>query len=1136
MSQRQEHFVIEIAKRTESHYDTRTEKRHPEDKGERNTNITHLLKRNDWTRTEQGRANSEIMQLHKMAANLNSDGVEFMIPMIPEIRRQLRARPPSHPQRAFLLASLANALMIKYGRSSSPHDIEESIKLFHEALQLFSPSHPYRSDCLGNLALALRYRYKRTGLQNDLEEGIQILMKDLELYPRGHPVRGLCLNNLALSLFDRYEQSGSKDDLERMVELHEEALMAHPPGHPIRSTSLNNLANVVGLRYDRSGAEDDLTRVIDLHSQALELCTFGHPDRSDSLNNLAISLMRHYERSGSDDDLQKIMKLLEESLTLRPPGHHRRSSSLDNLATAHKRRYDRFGSEDDLEKMILLYTEALALRPLGNPERVKTLNNLAFALNSRYDRFEAEEDIQKSIDLHSQALELSPPGHPHRSLSLNNLALALRSRYKRSGSKEDLEDQIKLHMQALELRPLGNPFRCASLDNLALVLRCRYNVNGEEDDLRKAIQLHRQALLLRPSGHVHRARSLTNLGIALMVLFDCHGLKCDLEESIRLLKESRVLYSPGHLDHVRVTADLANALWTWHERISPSNADEVFKLLREASEDVISPLQHTLECVRLWVQWASKIDHESLSDAYNRFIQFLRRYLTIGPTIKHQFEALVREADMLSFPMDAAAHAIEKGNFERAVELLDAGRSLLWSEMRRFRFREPMMHLDKLDEGLSKRFTLICSELREISTAEATYDALAKDGDVPDTDSFASISYDRLLPRKRKLLGDYEQVLDLIRKKPGMEHFLQDLPFEKLREAGKEGPVIIVSCSRKGCHAIIVFFDRSPSVVPLGDDFLEKASKTCNEYITARVTSQKSQDFNFDFALRPILQQLWDSVVSKVDGELKAAGVPKESRIWWCPTSFLSLLPLHGAGYGCTWLIDSYISSYTSSLKALIDSRQPSDPTMDESRSKAMPTILVVAQTESAGLLAAGPELGVMRNLGNLGPVLEFLDEEEATRDSVLERLLSHKWVHFICHGTTDLNPFDSKLHLFGGDSLSFSDIIKADLPDAQFAFLAACCTSEQPLSSLWDETLHLAGAMQSSGFRSVIGTMWEMVDGDGPRVAKQFYEEMLRVEEGSGAEQRYTRAARSLWKVTKRMRRKRVPLNRWVNFVHIGA
>jgi len=67
-----------------------------------------------------------------------------------------------------------------------------------------------------------------------------------------------------------------------------------------------------------------------------------------------------------------------------------------------------------------------------------------------------------------------------------------------------------------------------------------------------------------------------------------------------------------------------------------------------------------------------------------------------------------------------------------------------------------------------------------------------------------------------------------------------------------------------------------------------------------------------------------------------------------------------------------------------------------------------------------------------------------------------------------------------------------------------------------------------------VIGTMWEMADDDGPDLAKEFYTAMF---EDGAPDVGYKRAARALNRATKKLRKKDgMTLERWVNFIHIGA
>ncbi|EJD07096.1 uncharacterized protein FOMMEDRAFT_152454 [Fomitiporia mediterranea MF3/22] len=131
----------------------------------------------------------------------------------------------------------------------------------------------------------------------------------------------------------------------------------------------------------------------------------------------------------------------------------------------------------------------------------------------------------------------------------------------------------------------------------------------------------------------------------------------------------------------------------------------------------------------------------------------------------------------------------------------------------------------------------------------------------------------------------------------------------------------------------------------------------------------------------------------------------------------------------------------------------------------------------------------------------------KAPHNAVLEALRKSTWVQFVCHGLLQSKPFDSSFKV-SDRQLTLLDIVQANLPNAEFAYLSACHTAEQPYDGAHDEVLHLAAAMQFSGFRSVIGSMWELLDVDGPFFARTVYEYMCDCDEG---EARYKRAAAGL-------------------------
>ena len=160
---------------------------------------------------------------------------------------------------------------------------------------------------------------------------------------------------------------------------------------------------------------------------------------------------------------------------------------------------------------------------------------------------------------------------------------------------------------------------------------------------------------------------------------------------------------------------------------------------------------------------------------------------------------------------------------------------------------------------------------------------------------------------------------------------------------------------------------------------------------------------------------------------------------------------------------------------------------------------------------------------------------EAATPENVIARLSMHPWVHFASHGVLKLGrPFESSFLLQHQTHLTLLRIAKSHLPAAELAFLAACHTAELTEDGTPDEVLHLTAAMQFSGFRSVIGTMWVMVDEDGQDLSKHLYSKMFSASVQSTS---YEMLARALRHATQKLRTtKRISLERWVNFVHYGA
>jgi CHAT domain-containing protein len=118
-------------------------------------------------------------------------------------------------------------------------------------------------------------------------------------------------------------------------------------------------------------------------------------------------------------------------------------------------------------------------------------------------------------------------------------------------------------------------------------------------------------------------------------------------------------------------------------------------------------------------------------------------------------------------------------------------------------------------------------------------------------------------------------------------------------------------------------------------------------------------------------------------------------------------------------------------------------------------------------------------------------------------------------------------------EPLTLLDIMNRDIPHAEFAFLSACHTAvgdqEMP-----DEVVHLAAGLQFSGFKSVVGTLWEVNDGVARHVVEAFYTNMFKNSKDDGVMD-CTKAAWALNRATRSVKTK-VPLEQRMVFIHIGV
>jgi len=424
-------------------------------------------------------------------------------------------------------------------------------------------------------------------------------------------------------------------------------------------------------------------------------------------------------------------------------------------------------------------------------------------------------------------------------------------------------------------------------------------------------------------------------------------------------------------------------------------------------------------------------------------------------------------------------------------------------------FRHPLNKLREIDGDLGDEFDRVSRELEGHAMSF-------------DIEPLPPGFYDRQT-QKHRILSERRDEGRI----EGFADFLQAVPFKVIQSAAAEGPVIIVNISSYRSDAIILRSSGPPVLVCLSD-----ASPEALRELSEDLSSALHRDHDARKEMPPVLQQLWGFVVSPVVDQLAAMGVAENSRIWWCPTGQLCTLPLHAAGpYRSQQknLPDIYISSYTPTLSSLIRARSEVVPRLTS------PKLLAMGQPNDNFEWKLPEVREELRRIQSLGNSVDIMLGEQANRATLLPCLQQFSWVHFVCHGHLEAKePFLSSFQLHDNERLTLADLMKARFSNAEFehAFLSACNSAAIDVNDTPDEVLHLAAALQFCGFRSVVGTLWAMADIDGPDVAEDFYRYMFR--EGSAGN--FRDSATALNHATREMRKRRVPMDRWINFVHIGT
>ncbi|KIK42231.1 hypothetical protein CY34DRAFT_805131 [Suillus luteus UH-Slu-Lm8-n1] len=996
-----------------------------------------------------------------------------------------------------------HAQFAEYMASETVSHLNAAVEHFQVVLDQCPASHPDHAAALTNLAWARLQGYNRNHLQ-DIDTTISLFRDALALRPQHHPDRPLSLYNLTEALTWRHSKESTAADIREAAQLYHELLPLCPEGTYLRSIASGGggidyvIDECNNLPVDASNEGICLRRVV------LDLCPVGHQRRPRALDELSRALLSRFTQSGTIDDLDECIQFLREAVSLCPEGHTDRDLYLNNLAVSLGIcRFNHQGNPNDLDEAISLHKEALRLRPVGHESRDVSLGTLGLALVTRFNERGARDDITRAISLYREALTLRPPGHPRRDTTLSNLALALKTRYNKLDVSEDLNEAIDLYRESLRLKGLDHP---------------------EREDLNEAIDLYRESLRLKGLDHPERHVTLSNLSSVLCSRFRHTRKNEDVEEAIDLCQQSLEVLPSLHPSRYFSYMRLQEAhLSRYRVQLNPADLSLAVENFRLASRHPTQGFPVRIIMAYNWTVAAEKHGHVSALEAYTTFFELLDAHLATRSSATSRREAAAAFHYAKTLPVDAASCAIRCDNLRHAVELVEQGRGQQWSLASRL--KTPVDDLESANPTLAHKYLELSKCVSNAAQSSATT-----------TDRAAA---ERAATEYRRLTRRWEAAVADIRNLKDFSRFLLPPAYEDLQAAARHGPVILLIASKYSCNAIIVPTSGDPHHVPLSSIALADLNSLKRRFPGAIQNAKWKNPTEPRNDLIVLLRIVWHEIMLPIVNVLEnVLKLKRHSRIWLCPTAAFTSIPLHAAN---PFLIkadrsrepcleDLYVCSYTPTLSALVRSRQLM-------KKRDTPSFVAIGQGQpSPGkgkeLLAVDSELELVRELVPATAKRTTISGDAATRAGALKALETNTWVHLACHGKQHpKQPYHSHFMMRDKD-LTLLDIMERDIPHAEFAFLSACHTAvgdkETP-----DEVIHLAAGLQFAGFKSVVGTLWEVDDSVAKPVVEAFYKYMFHPKEAGVMD--CTKAAWALNCATHAVKTK-VPLEQRMVFVHIGV
>ncbi|VDB84738.1 unnamed protein product [Peniophora sp. CBMAI 1063] len=586
-------------------------------------------------------------------------------------------------------------------------------------------------------------------------------------------------------LVDKYESGGrlrmhgQMSDLQRAIALLYELLILIPYDRDLPPHSIHHAlgaALLMRYKHENGGDRVDLTNALFELEKAFGSVRRNFSDRAPYYADLGCALQAQFECSSDLALLERAIQLQRCAIESSFGEHLRQWSFLRGLARSLLSRYEITSDLPDLEEAITLRRRAFDTMPDGHPYGSQLRGELVAALRCRYERLENLDDVDSIITVLRVTLQALPD---HGDI-LDELSYYLEIRFKRTDNLDDLCALLGTLQGVAEFLPGAHPKKPPSLDKLDWYLQLIYQRLGIPMSLEQARSARRHAELSRQEvARVHSDRPPLPTMRASELRHFLH--LDDLRSEVMKMPELAVDIVPDDLSDEALSAFQASS------GKYPATSEFYMDIgMVDAARHRGPPalrFRWAVRCLELLSRYRDCCSVELLLEAHSNVFDLIPQVFGLFQSADQRFAATSK----IGTPVHEAVHlAIRAGRLSQALDWLESGRFLVWSQI--IALRPPLDELLKHDADLANEFGSVCDQLRRIG--HGAHISIASFEDPADANP------DVLAAKRRKLLRMHDSLLFQVRACRGFEDFLFPQTLKALLAENKRlGTVVFLNVS-----------------------------------------------------------------------------------------------------------------------------------------------------------------------------------------------------------------------------------------------------------------------------------------------------------------------------------------------------